>query len=581
MNIFFRSIVYSGLKQEADKKDETNEAVLKKSSAFNSQKVANPENITDMTLEEVREKFKKWEHKVKDSGVEASKQTESPSIESVQQKKDVESEQQNDARLRSAENSKVETTSTKQFEEEEPSKKEKLLEDEDDAITRSANDAFTKVVNTITTPKDLQELHNHQDSDVKEVSASAEKAFSHVVDNVMKGKDVDSEQHGHELKKLDSPSIGNLHLEDANLEKLKSFKSQILSEVEKINKLQAQYGKDSKGAKDLNDARSVLQKDLNVVKDLEGRLKNRKNKLAEQEVMEHDKKNFGRISDSKQETIPDAKLGFTHQSKTTKKTHTKSQKTKIHKGGKKHPLEEIHSLLKAEIKRLKLKKNGRPDAQLNSIRKMVQKKLKNFIKSGEIGKEEFKTLAPEIKELGSLLKHRINSAKKFKGHRKEEDLMIEAKKMEKDLGTGKEGINKAEASLSNAPRPEELSKAQNVLERLQASNNSAVSSQSLKMKTLLTSLNQKLGQIFSKANTVQQGSPQGFPQQSNTYQGAPTASQPPQMQQISGFQPDSPPLNIPNQFSPTSQRTPQRQQAVLNPQAPQHVSPLGMYYCHY
>lgn len=567
--------MFLGAKVESDKKDKTNEKSVGK--------IYTPENVTDMTLEQVREKFKNWEHKVSGSRVEAPKQTESAAvIESTTTTKSSDDKQKDQVeRLKSPERleENVQTNIGKHLEEEEPSKKQRLSEDDDDEITKSANAAFTKIVNTITTPKDIQELHQHQEEDVKEVSDSAETAFTHVVDNVMKGKalsgDVGIGHHSHELKKLESPSIGNLHLQDANLQKLKSFKAQILSEVEKINKLQNQYGKGSKGAKDLNDARSVLQKDLNVVKELEGRLKNKKSKMVEQTVNEHDQRTLGGITESKEETIPDAKLGFTsHPS--TKKSHSKFSKVKSSHKKPLHPLEEIHSLLKAEIKRLKLKKHGKPDPQLNNIRKLVQKRLKTFIKSGQIGKDEFKTLAPQIKELGNLLKHRISNAKKIKGHHKEEDLMAEAKQMEKQFGTETKGVNsqlnKAEKVLSNAPRPEDLVTAQSALEKLQTSNNSMVSSQSVKMKTLLTSLNTKLGQIFNKANSYQQqGTPQGYPQQPNAY-SAP--GQPSQMQQITGYHPGSPPLNIPNQFSPVSQHP----QPPASPQAASHTAGLGMYH---
>ena len=280
-----------------------------------------PHNITDMTLEEVREKFKKWEHK-NDKTTESAKLKESPENDSTgkswnEEHKDLVENLKNpliDSSAESKANLNEGENKGKQVEEEEPSKKEKMIEEEAEDITQSANDAFTKVVNGITTSKDVQDLKKHQDNDIREVSESAEKAFSNVVETVMKNKG----SVGHQLKKLESPSIGNIHLEDANLQKLKSFKAQILSEVEKINGLQNQYGKHSKGAKELNDARAVLEKDLNVVKELEGRLKNRKSKMAEQVVIEHDQKSLGNISNSKEETIPDAKLGFTEFSESGK-----------------------------------------------------------------------------------------------------------------------------------------------------------------------------------------------------------------------------------------------------------------------
>ena len=158
-----------------------------------------------------------------------------------------------------------------------------------------------------------------------------------------------------------------------------------MSEVGKIDDLISEYHKDGHSTKELSEAKIVLQNDLNLVKELE---KNTKKKTIKKDKTEKD---TGRLQPmpssaylnepSKDEKDKDEmnhhrKSGL--DSKTTAKSFEREQdKTekeleeyyfstspKSTKRAKKPSLEEIHKLLRAEIKSLKQKKNGKADSQL-------------------------------------------------------------------------------------------------------------------------------------------------------------------------------------------------------------------------
>ena len=387
-----------------------------------------------------------------------------------------------------------------------------------DDITKSADDALAKVVDTVTSSDAAKELTNTQAKDVKDVSASAEKAFASVVNNVMSGKANEVSLNHHALTKTANDLISNVKdvSQGTNVKKLMKFKSQIMSEIEKIQKLQKEYGRNAKGSADLSEARSVLEKDLKVVNELEHRVKNQHTTNKQAEVAHHDQKAFGQFTLGKTETIPDDKLGFGPTIVKPRKNGKKKGKKKKSKGkkkGKVSALKEIQMLLKDEIKRLKKKKSGKPDAQLNDIRKLVQKKLKGFLKNGNLDKTAFKKLAPEIKELGNLLKHRIKNAKKYhdnvlkatKGNyaasHGSAPSPVDHKGISDELNIAHEALANTDPHTSSLKQQSEtLQAAKNALSRIQSSNISLIGSQSSRMKTLLTTLNSKLGKVFKGGN---------------------------------------------------------------------------------
>ena len=106
------------------------------------------------------------------------------------------------------------------------------------------------------------------------------------------------------------------------------------------------------------------------------------------------------------------------------------------KNRKKPSLEEIHKLLKAEIKSLRQKKNGKADSQLKNIRKLVQQHLKKLISTGDIDKSAFHSLAPEIRQLGDLLKERIKSLKRKKTHNAKTKSSLKASSLTTKLKSG-------------------------------------------------------------------------------------------------------------------------------------------------
>ena len=385
----------------------------------------------------------------------------------------------------------------------------------------------------------------------------------------MSGKANEISLNHHALTKTANELISNVKdaSHGANMKKLLKFKTQILSEIKKITKLQKQYGPQAKGAGDLTEARSVLEKDLKVVSELEGRLK-KQHKQAE--AVNHDQKAFGKFAKSNSETIPDETLGFSSEDD-TKDTKAAGKS----KGGNgKNSLKEIQQLLKAEIKRLKKKKTGKPDPQLNDIRKMVQKKLKGFLKNGNLDKNAFKKLAPEIKELGNLLKHRIKNAKSYhkkvmKATKAATNGFAPAPVTHKGL---KEVLNQAQTLLSaTSPHNDLLQQsmtlqaAKNALTRIQSSNISLVGSQSSKMKSLLTSLNSKLGKVFQHGGFMQ------APQQQA--QGQPGYNQ---LHQIQGMNPAGQAVQVPSSFIQAFK--PRAGESILLPKSPYQAKALGENY---
>lgn len=234
---------------------------------------------------------------------------------------------------------------------------------------------------------------------------------------------------------------------EKNLKQLRLYKHQILSEVEKINDLMNEYHKDGHSTKELSEAKDVLENDLKLVKELERNTKKKSLASKKEKIKGRKEEKQSMPSSAYLNTAnDDNKDDLQHRDKTTSvdsKTSSKSLEKEAERNEKqlaslipsyeyyfhsdtktaaKHPkkqsLEEIHKLLKAEIKRLRQKKNSKADNQLKNIRKLVQQHLKKLISTGDIDKTAFHSLAPEIKQLGELLKERIKSLKKKKIARK-------------------------------------------------------------------------------------------------------------------------------------------------------------------
>ena len=446
--------------------------------------------------------------------------------------------------------------------------------------------------------------------------------------------------------KNNSVSAISIKANSQSLKQLQHFKNQILSEVEKINRLEAEYGVEDHSTRDLDEAKDVLKKDLKVVKELEKTLlKKSKAKevpkeqtfpkkptshrhiyyqptsvmeaqqlqaaaIKEQEKAEAYNKQIAStlkqktesdVSALKQSTkevleeedaeiIPEAKLGFETSDEDNDDDEDKDKETEEKKENKKklrnrkkigqqfkfkkipnratknhhhHPLAELHSLLKAEIRRLRLPNRGRNDPQLSNIRQLVQQRLKSMLENGDLDKAAVHNLTPDIKELGMLLKKRIQSEKKRKlrkikkGKKKERSshfMNAPEKKPLKHFNKMNEPnsqvniLNKEISSLqkniavinkpANAHETPYLQQTTSSAPSLTVhlSPNTTISSQSNQMKNLLTTLNRKLGEIYAKANGVH------HPNAPHSVQAYPMA--PPHAQPI------SPPANLVNQFSP-------------------------------
>lgn len=269
--------------------------------------------------------------------------------------------------------------------------------------------------------------------EANEFSNEQEKSFASAIEKIkaqeekLKGKEIDSE-----IQETLSPSKkhsgSSSKKGESNMKQLKVYRHQILSEVKKIDDLISEYHKDGHSTKELSEAKVVLQQDLNLVKELE---KNTKKKSIKKDK-EKESERLQVMPSSAYLSSNDEAKEITHRGKsaldsksTTKSLEREAERSEkqleeyyFHTNSKssvKHPkkpsLEEIHKLLKAEIKSLRQKKNGKADNQLKNIRKLVQQHLKKLISTGDIDKSAFHSLAPEIRQLGDLLKERIKSLK--------------------------------------------------------------------------------------------------------------------------------------------------------------------------
>ena len=287
----------------------------------------------------------------------------------------------------------------------------------------------------------------------------------------------------------------------------------------------------------------------------------------------------------------------------------------------KHPMEDIHALLKAEIKRLRMKKNDhKVDAQLSNIRRLVQQRLKTMLSSGDLDKDAFHSLAPEIKELGKLLKHKINKtnrkkkvfSKKLKaksnansGHSlekqketselevpqaiakpsKDSSRVAHGVKAESQLDEDAENIGvlphitdqgrkskegKEEKSVENLNKIQEAgSVPQDIFSTIQKSH----PDQSNKMKTLLTTLNQKIGELYSKASKAKQAPPAPSPEANKPAQPAqPAANTQTSAQQYHQQQPSTQQQNTQHYTQQTNTQQLQPQQMPSNQELLQNVS---------
>ena len=284
-------------------------------------------------------------------------------------------------------------------------------------------------------------------------------------------------------------------------------------------------------------------------------------------------------------------------------------------------MEDIHALLKAEIKRLRMKKNDhKVDAQLSNIRRLVQQRLKTMLSSGDLDKDAFHSLAPEIKELGKLLKHKINKtnrkkkvfSKKLKaksnansGHSlekqketselevpqaiakpsKDSSRVAHGVKAESQLDEDAENIGvlphitdqgrkskegKEEKSVENLNKIQEAgSVPQDIFSTIQKSH----PDQSNKMKTLLTTLNQKIGELYSKASKAKQAPPAPSPEANKPAQPAqPAANTQTSAQQYHQQQPSTQQQNTQHYTQQTNTQQLQPQQMPSNQELLQNVS---------
>ena len=287
----------------------------------------------------------------------------------------------------------------------------------------------------------------------------------------------------------------------------------------------------------------------------------------------------------------------------------------------KHPMEDIHALLKAEIKRLRMKKNNhKVDAQLSNIRRLVQQRLKTMLSSGDLDKDAFHSLAPEIKELGKLLKHKINKTNKKKkaygkklkaknnainGHSLEKnketselEVPQAVAKPSKDSSRAAHGIKaesqldedaehigvlphiidqgvknkeeKEEKSVGNLNKIQEAkSNPQDIFSTIQKSH----PDQSNKMKTLLTTLNQKIGELYNKASKAKQASTAPSPEVNKPAQSAqPAQNAQASAQQYHQQQPNTQQHNAQHYTQQTNTQQVQAQQMPSNQELLQNVS---------
>ena len=350
-------------------------------------------------------------------------------------------------------------------------------------------------------------------------------------------------------------------------------------------------------------------------------------------------------AEDNEDEIPESKLGFDAESVADKEAEIKDEQTEESEEQKstgnkkvfnhyehkpnhvsheddhkksKHPMEDIHALLKAEIKRLRMKKNDhKVDAQLSNIRRLVQQRLKTMLSSGDLDKDAFHSLAPEIKELGKLLKHKINKtnkkkkvfSKKLKAksnannghslekHKETSELEVPQAiaKPSKDSSRVEHSV-KAESQLDEdaehigllphitdqgrkkKERTEEksvenlnkiqgaISAPQDIFSTIQKSH----PDQSNKMKTLLTTLNQKIGELYSKASKAKQAPPAPSPEANKPAQPAQNAQA--GAQQYHQQQPNTQQHNTQHYTQQTNTQQLQAQQMPSNQELLQNVS---------
>jgi len=314
--------------------------------------------------------------------------------------------------------------------------------------------------------------------EANEFSNEQEKSFASAIEKIkaqeekLKGKEIDSE-----IQETLSPSKkhsgSNTKKGESNMKQLKVYRHQILSEVKKIDDLISEYHKDGHSTKELSEAKVVLQQDLNLVKELE---KNTKKKSIKKEK-EKEGERLQVMPSSAYLSSNDESKEIAHRGKsaldsksTTKSLEREAERSEkqleeyyFHTNSKssvKHPkkpsLEEIHKLLKAEIKSLRQKKNGKADHQLKNIRKLVQQHLKKLISTGDIDKSAFHSLAPEIRQLGDLLKERIKSLKKKKTHNAKTKSLPSSKLTQKLKQGNKKAIDQFEQSMEAQVSTNEL-----------------------------------------------------------------------------------------------------------------------------
>ena len=322
---------------------------------------------------------------------------------------------------------------------------------------------------------------------------------------------------------------------DVDVNELEKFKSQIITEVGKINKLQDQYKKKLVGSKELKNAKDTLKKDLKFIKDIELKLTNGIKNGAETK------------DDSKKEKTQKEEKD-SNDKKEIKKKMTKA----IKKAGKEShdPLVKIQSLLKEEMHRTKNKKKGK-DKQLDNIRGLLKQELKNLIKSGKLGSPD--DLPSGLQKLGKMIQLKLKSAKKKKSKKKKTkkgEKQVKGKELKNSLDFIKEfkptvpGSSRGHiTTMSRFKAAKEALKAlkeqQAEAERLAVTTNSNSSTsenatgainihhasptkphvllpanlptghQAEKFKELLKNLNKKIGEVYTKLQSS------GAGQQSN------------------------------------------------------------------
>eukprot|EP00794_Sanderia_malayensis_P017671 gene17671-19433_t len=234
------------------------------------------------------------------------------------------------------------------------------------------------------------------------------------------GKEEEKEAHGAKATNI------------SKLEELEKFKKQIMSEVDKINKLQNEYKNNMMKSTELEEAKATLTKDLNSIKSIEKKMDEDLKKKKEQKLSKDKSKEL------KNGDIPNPAE--------KKENHKEEQK-------KEDPLAKIQSLLQAEMMRTKKKKKHGKDKQLDNIRRMLKQELSKLISSGKLGSAN--DLPEGLKNLKTMIHTKLksvkkNNKKKNKNKKKEKNKNKKKEKKKNNPKKSKDNTNVFGNDLKNS-----------------------------------------------------------------------------------------------------------------------------------